>query len=91
MTDATLRAVRDVLSYGLRGDLARLVFGVELGGQLQSAITSDVSAGATPGEILEALRDACGRDPVAYARILELIVVAGLDELQVIAGPSERS
>ena len=83
---AVHRAVRDVLAHGLRGDMTRSVVGVELGARLQSAITSDVGDGAAPGEILQALRDACGQDPVAYARMLELIVLAGVDELQVIAG-----
>jgi hypothetical protein len=87
MTDATHRAVRDVLNHGLRGDLIASAVGVELGAQLQSAITADVSDGATPADILQALRDACDQDPVAYARLLELIVLAAVDELQVIAGP----
>ncbi|MGI9100728.1 MAG: hypothetical protein ACR2H2_19950 [Solirubrobacteraceae bacterium] len=87
MTDATHRAVRDVLNHGLHGDLIASVVGVELGAQLQSAITSDTGDGATPGDILQALRDACDQDPVAYARLLELIVLAAVDELQVIAGP----
>ncbi len=87
MTDATHRAVRDVLNHGLHGDLIASAVGVELGAQLQSAITSDTGDGATPTRILQALRDACDQDPVAYARLLELIVLANLDELQVIAGP----
>lgn len=82
---ATRRAALDVLAHGLRGDLAHSAVGVELGQLLQSGITADVSDGATPGEVLEALRDACGQDAVAYARLLELIVLAGLDELQVLA------
>lgn len=77
-----------MLGHGLRGDLARSAVGVELGGLLQSAITSDVNDGATAGDILEALREACGEDPVAYARLLKLIVLAGVEELQVIAGLS---
>jgi len=72
MADATHRAVRDVLNHGLRGDLIASAVGVELGAQLQSAITSDTGDGATPTDILQALRDACDQDPVAYARLLEL-------------------
>ena len=83
MTDDTHRAV---LNHGLHGDLIASAVGLELGAQLQSAITSDVSDGATPGDILQALRGACDQDPVAYARLLELVVLAGVDELQVIAG-----
>jgi len=63
MTDATHRAVRDVLNHGLHGDLIASGVGVELGAQLQSAITADVSDGATPGDILHALRDACDQAP----------------------------
>jgi len=85
---ATRRAVADVLAHGLRGDLVASAVGVELGAMLQSAITADVGDGATPSAILLALRDACDQDPVAYARLLELIVLAGLDELQLIAGLS---
>ena len=85
--DATHRAVRDVLDHGLHGDLIASAVGVELGAQLQSAITADTGDGATPGDILHTLRDACDQDPVAYARLLELIVLAAVDELQVIAGP----
>jgi len=87
MTDATHRAVRDVLNHGLHGDLLASAVGVELGAQLQSAITSDTGDGATPGDILHTLREASSQDPVAYARLLELIVLAALDELQIIAGP----
>ncbi len=74
-----------MLAHGLRGDLADSVVGVELGQHLQSALTADVGDGATPGQLLEALRDACGQNPVAYARLLELVVLAGLDELQILA------
>ncbi len=87
MTDATHRAVRDVRNHGLHGDLIASAVGVELGAQLQSAITADVSTGATPADILQTLRDACDQDPVAYARLLELIVLANVDELQIIARP----
>lgn len=86
---ATRRAVLDVLGHGLRGDLANSAVGVELGTHLQGALTSDVADGATPDELLMALRDACGQDPVAYARLLELVVLAGLDELQVLVGLPE--
>lgn len=84
-TDATHRAVLDVLGHGLRGDLVKSAVGVELGAQLQSALTADVAAGATPAELLVAIREACGQVPVAYARVLELVVLAGLDELQILA------
>ncbi len=87
MTDATHRAVRDVLNHGLHGDLIASAVGVELGAQLLSAITADTGDGATPADILHTLRTACDQDPVAYARLLELIVLAGVDELQIIAGP----
>lgn len=86
---ATRRAVADVLGHGLRGDLADSAVGVELEAQLQSGLTADVADGTTPGELLEALRDACGYDAVAYARLLELVVLAGLDELQVLVGLPE--
>lgn len=82
----TRRAVTDVIAHGLRGDLAQSAVGVELGQHLQSAITTDVGDGATPADIFTALREECGDDVLAYARLLELIVLAGLDELQVIAG-----
>jgi hypothetical protein len=85
-SDATRRAVADVLNHGLRGDLAHSAVGVELGSILQSGLTMDVGDGAAPGELLEAIREACDQDPVAYLRLLELVVLAGLDELQVIAG-----
>jgi len=87
MTDATHRAARDILGHGLRGDLIASAVGVELGAQLQSAITADVSDGATAGDILQTLRKACTQQPIAYARLLELIVLAAVDELQIIAGP----
>jgi len=41
--------------------------------------------GMAPGEVLDALQRACA-DPLAYALVLELILVANLDELQVLAG-----
>jgi len=87
MTHTTRRAVADLLAHGLRGDLADSAVGVELGGRLQSALTADIADGATPRQLLKAVREACDQDPVAYARMLELIVLAGLDELQAIAGP----
>lgn len=86
MSDAaTRRAVRDVMNHGLRGDLAHSVVGVELGALLQSGLTADIADGATPGDLLVAIRETCEQDPVAYLRLLELVVLAGLDELQVIA------
>ncbi len=88
-TDATRRAVHDVLMHGLRGDLVHSAVGVELGAQLQSGLTADVADGATPVELLVVLREACGQNPVTYARLLEFVVLAGLDELQVIAGLDE--
>lgn len=87
-TDTTRRAVFDILAHGLRGDLVRSAVGAELGSQLQSATTADIGEGATPAEVLEAMREACGQDAVAYARLLELHVLAALDELQLIAGIS---
>lgn len=84
-TDATRRAVLDVLGHGLRGDLVESAVGVELGSHLQNALTSDVADGASPGELLVAIREACGRVPMTYARVLELVVLAGLDELQILA------
>jgi len=87
MTHTTRRAAADLLAHGLRGDLADSAVGVELGGRLQSALTADIADGATPRQLLKAVREACDQDPVAYARMLELIVLAGLDELQAIAGP----
>lgn len=84
-SDGTRRAVYDVMTHGLRGDLAHSVVGVELGTLLQSGLTADIADGAAPGELLIAIREACGQDPVAYLRLLELVVLAGLDELQVIA------
>jgi hypothetical protein len=84
-SDATRRAVHDVLSHGLRGDLAQSAVGVELGSMLQSGLTADISDGAEPGELLLALREACGQQAVAYARVLDLVVLASLEELQVIA------
>jgi hypothetical protein len=83
---ATRRAVRDLLTHGLRGDLAASVVGVELGSQLQNAITQDISDKTTPAAIINALREECLHDAHTYARLLELIVLASLDELQVIAG-----
>lgn len=85
-TDATRRAVADVLTHGLRGDLVTSSVGVELGTILQSGLTADVGGGATASEVMLAIRSACEGDPVAYLRVLELVVLAGLDELQVIAG-----
>lgn len=87
MTHTTRRTAADLLAHGLRGDLADSAVGIELGGRLQSALTADIADGATPRQLLKALRDACDQDPVAYARMLELIVLAGLDELQAIASP----
>ena len=83
---ATRRAVRDLLAHGLRGDLAHSQVGIELGQHLQSAITADVGDGATVVEVVDALREEAGADVIAYARLLELIVIAGLDELQVLTG-----
>ncbi len=83
-TPATRRAVSDVLAHGLRGDLAHSAVGVELGQLLQSGITADMSDAARRGEIVEALREACGQDPVAYTRLVELVFVAGLDELELL-------
>ena len=60
-TDATRRAVQDVLTHGLRGDLVRSTVGVELGSQLQSATTADIAEGAAPGAVLETMREACGQ------------------------------
>lgn len=57
--DATRRAVGAVLAQGLRDDLACSVVGVELGAMLQSALTADIADGASPSELLEAMRDAC--------------------------------
>ncbi len=75
------RAVRDVLADGLRGDMTRSVVGVSSSAPGCSRRSPQMSATAPPpGEILQALRDACGQDPVAYARMLELIVLAGVDE-----------
>jgi hypothetical protein len=88
-TAATCRAIQDVLTHGLRGDLARSAVGVELGQMLQSGLTSDIADGAAPGDLLVAIREACGQNAVAYARLLELAVLASLDELQVIAGLSD--
>lgn len=86
LTDATCPAVRDLLAHGLRGDLAHSQVGVDLGQHLRSALTADVGDGATAGDIVDALREECRDDVVAYVRLLELVVVAGLDELQVLAG-----
>lgn len=86
---ATRRAVSDVLAHGFRGDLVQSKVGRELGAHLQSGLTEDVSEGVLPGDILEAMRDACEYDPVAYARMLELLVLASLDELQVLVGLPE--
>ena len=85
MSDAIERAVADVLARGLPGGLSRSRVGVELGQHLQSAITADMGDGMAPGEVLDALQRACA-DPLAYALVLELILVANLDELQVLAG-----
>lgn len=38
-----------------------------------------------PEQVLDALQDACG-DPLSYAVLLELLLVASLDELQVLTG-----
>lgn len=84
-TDATRRAVLDVLAHGLNGDLAHSAVGVELGALLQAGTAADVHDGATPGEVLQALRVAADNRPVLYARLLELIVLAGLDEAQLLA------
>ncbi len=85
MSAALERAVSDVLARGLPAGLARSAVGVELGQQLQSAITAEIADGATPDHVLDALQDACG-DPLTYAVLLELLLAASLDELQVIAG-----
>ena len=85
-SEATRRAVHDVLAHGLRGDFAQSAVGVELGSMLQSGLTADIGDGAEPGELLLALQEACGQQAVAYARVLELVVLASLDEVQVIAG-----
>ena len=79
---ATRRAVADVLAHRLRGDSVAAV-GVDLGQHLQSALTNDIGEGGSPSELLLAIRDACGQTPVAHARILELVVLASLDEVQV--------
>ena len=85
MTTATRRAVSDVLARGLPAGLSRSAVGVELGQHLQSAITADIADGATPEQLLDALQDACA-DPLSYAVVLELLLVASLDELWVITG-----
>jgi hypothetical protein len=73
------------LTHGLRGDLVTSSVGVEFGTILQSGVTADVADGATASEVMLAIRSACDGDPVAYLLVLELVVLAGLDELQVIA------
>ncbi len=83
--DATRRAVLDVLAHGLNGDLAHSTVGVELGAMLQAGTAADIHAGATPGEVLQELRAAADNRPVLYARLLELVVLAGLDEAQLLA------
>jgi len=88
-TDHTRRAALDVLAHGLRGDLTDSKVGVELGAMLQTGTATDITEGATPGEVLRALRAAADQQPVLYARLLELIVLAGLDEAQLIAGLSD--
>lgn len=84
-SDATRRAVLDVIAHGLDGDLAHSTVGVELGAMLQAGTAADVHAGATPGEVLDELRACADSRPVLYARLLELIVLAGLDEAQLLA------
>lgn len=42
-------------------------------------LTTEIADGAAPGELLEALRDTCGYDAVVYPRLLQLVVLAGLD------------
>lgn len=83
------RAVGDVLARGLPAGLARSAVGVELGQLLQSAVTAEIGEGATQTQVLDALQDACG-DALAYAVVLELLLllllVASLDELQVLSG-----
>ena len=85
MLDGTDRAVRDVLEHGLPDDLGGSELGVRLGAMLQSGTAGDVHDGASPAAVLQALR-ASARTPDLYARLLELIVLAGLDEAQLLAG-----
>jgi len=65
--------------------------GVELGQLLQSGITADMSDGARRGEIVEALREACGQDPAAYTRLVKLVFVAGIDELELLVELSDTA
>lgn len=83
MTDATHRVV---LNHGLHGDFIASAVGLELGGPAAIRDHLGRQRRRHPGDILQALRDACDQDSVAYARLLELVVLAGVDELQVIAG-----
>lgn len=78
--------MRDVLRQGLTGDLVHSRVGDDLGTRLQSAVTSDVSDGVAPADVMEAIREECGGVPLAYVRVIELVVLAGLAELQVIVG-----
>lgn len=64
--------------------------GVEVGQTLQASVTADIGEGAAPSDVIAALRDVCHQDPVVYARVLERLVLASLDELQVIAGYPRR-
>lgn len=69
-SSARRRAVRDLFAHSPRGDLAHSQVGLELGQHLQHGLTSDVGDGATPTELITAMREQCGDDALAYARLL---------------------
>lgn len=78
---ATRRAVRDLLGAGIGEGAGTGHVAVEMGQHLQNALTSDAGDGATPLQLLAALQDESGPNPVIYARLLELSVLATLDEV----------
>lgn len=57
-----------------------------MGQHLRNALTSDAGDGATPLQLLAALQEESGPDPVLYARLLELLALATLDEVSFLAG-----
>lgn len=56
-----------------------------MGSTLQGAMTADVGDGAAVADIVGVMRDEAP-DALTYARLLELLLVAQVDELQVVAG-----
>ena len=88
--EATRRAVLDVLAHGLAGDLALSAVGAELGAMLQAGVAADLAEGATRADVLGELR-ATASEPLVYARLLELVFAAWLEEAELIASLSADS